>query len=209
MIKVFLGGEGNNELGSRWQEPMGEEPGVVEALLRKVRAGGWRVDGAVAWKALRKYQAGAARGTSGHADGKNVVKLVIQAYERACEVLAFVRDDDGDPDRAEAIDEALAAISARGFAEGYRYELGVIGGVARPSIEGWILQLRTGTATDERHRGAVDDALTAAGVELKATAAYVAVVAVAPRPRGVGSLPAWLDRAEAVLGQAIDGVRRA
>lgn len=35
MLKVFLGGEGNNELGTRWHVPMGDEPGLVETLLRR------------------------------------------------------------------------------------------------------------------------------------------------------------------------------
>lgn len=50
MLKVFLGGEGSNELGTRWYVPMGDELGVVEALLRRIRPGGWRVAAALPWK---------------------------------------------------------------------------------------------------------------------------------------------------------------
>jgi len=141
MIKVFLGGEGNNDLGSRWYRPMGGQPGVVETLLRRVRPDGWRVAGAQDWKSIRKYRAGAARTRPDHEDTRNVLGLVLHAYEEACEMLAFVRDDDGDELREPAILQALETIATLGFADEYRYELAVVGGVARPTLEGWILCL--------------------------------------------------------------------
>jgi hypothetical protein len=75
---------------------MGDEPGVVEALLRRVRPSGWRVAAALPWKNIRKYRAGAANQRADHADAHNVRGLVLHAYEEACEMLAFVRDVDGE-----------------------------------------------------------------------------------------------------------------
>lgn len=60
MLKVFLGGEGSNDIGTRWHVPMGDSPGVAETLLRRVRPSGWRVAGAMQWRSIRKYRAGAA-----------------------------------------------------------------------------------------------------------------------------------------------------
>lgn len=124
MIKVFLGGEGSNELGTRWHRPMGDQPGVVEALLRRVRADGWCVGGARLWKTIRKYQAGVARGAPNHGDARNVLGLVLHAYEAACELLVFVRDDDGDPDRDPAIAATLDAVATYGFADAYMLRAG-------------------------------------------------------------------------------------
>ena len=42
MLKVFLGGEGKNDIGTRHHVPMGELRGVAEVLLRRVRPEGWR-----------------------------------------------------------------------------------------------------------------------------------------------------------------------
>jgi len=43
-VKVWLGGEGPCELGTRADG--GEEPGVIEALLVRLEPSGWGIDGA-------------------------------------------------------------------------------------------------------------------------------------------------------------------
>jgi hypothetical protein len=205
MLKVFLGGEGNNDIGTRWCRPMGDQPGVIEVLLRKVRATGWNVAGAQSWQSIRKYRAGGALGKTNHADARNVLGLVLHAYEDACEMLAFVRDHDGDDLREQEIRRILDAIAGFGFAEEYRYELAIVGGVARPKLEGWILCLRGVAETDEMSRARVDRELAAAQVELKSTDQYVAVAESCVLPTGNGSLPAWLARADATFRRLIDG----
>jgi hypothetical protein len=206
MIKVFLGGEGNNELGTRWQHPPGDSPGVVETLLRRVRAGGWRVAGARDWKSIRKYRAGAARAHPDHEDARNVRGLVLHAYEEACEMLAFVRDDDGDDRREPAILQALEAITSLRFADEYHYELAIVGGIAKPNLEGWILCLLDVTGTDVMTRARIDHELATTDVQLKSTAQYVAIAETGALPSGNGSLPAWLARADRTFCQLIDGV---
>lgn len=205
MLKVFLGGEGNNDIGTRWYRPMGEQPGVIEVLLRKVRATGWNVAGARSWQSIRKYRAGGALGKANHADARNVVGLVLHAYEDACEMLAFVRDHDGDDLREQEIRRILAEIAGFGFADEYRYELAIVGGVARPKLEGWILCLRGVAGTDDMPRARVDRELAAAQVELKSTDQYVAIAESCVLPTGDGSLPAWLARADATFRRLIDG----
>src|SRR5882672_5650349 len=116
MLKVFLGGEGNNDIGTRWYRPMGGLPGVIEVLLRKVRATGWHVAGARSWQSIRKYRAGGALGKANHGDARNVLGLVLHAYEDACEMLAFVRDHDGDDLREQEIHRILDGIAGFGFA---------------------------------------------------------------------------------------------
>jgi hypothetical protein len=126
----------------------------------------------------------------------------------ACELLVFVRDDDGDPDRDPAIRDTLGRIASYGFADEYGYELAVVGGLARPKLEGWILCLRGVLCTDEMTRAAVDRVLADSDVGLKSTEDYVAVVEVAVLPRGAGSLADWLRRAAETMAALIDGAQR-
>lgn len=205
MLKVFLGGEGNNDIGARWYRPMGDQPGVVEVLLRKVRATGWHVAGARSWQAIRKYRAGGALGKADHEDARNVLGLVLHAYEDACEMLAFVRDHDGDDLREREIHRILDGIAGLGFAEEYRYKLAIVGGVARPKLEGWMLCLLGVAGTDQMSRARVDRELAAARVELKATDQYVEIAESCVLPTGDGSLPTWLARADATFRRLIDG----
>jgi hypothetical protein len=205
MLKVFLGGEGNNDIGTRWYRPMSDQPGVVEVLLRKVRPTGWHIAGARSWQSIRKYRAGGALGKTHHADAQNVLGLVLHAYEDACEMLAFVRDHDGDDLREQEIRRILDGIAGFGFANEYRYELAIVGGVARPKLEGWILCLRGVSGTDDMSRVRVDRELAAAAVELKSTQHYVAIAESCVLPTGDGSLPTWLARTDATFRRLIDG----
>ncbi len=70
MIRVFLAGEGPNELGAFGKEesfqPSNDKerrqsPGVLEALLRHVQEDGWEVTGGIRWKDIRKLQVGGGK----------------------------------------------------------------------------------------------------------------------------------------------------
>lgn len=195
-LKVFLCGEGANELGSRARERAyqnDEQPGVIQALLRKVRPDGWRVGGAVTWKSIRKFKVGAAA----HADTRNVLKAALDAREHGCDVLAFVRDEDGDTERSRAIDAGIERAERDGSGP-----LAIVGGVAVPAIEGWILALRGEARTEERGRAQLAAQL---GADVKSTEAYVAVVEAADLatvPVDAESLRAWIRRAEVALPAA-------
>ncbi len=204
MLKVFLGGEGNNELGTRWHRPAGDQPGVIETLLRKVRPTGWHVTGAQDWKSIRKYRAGAARLHPNHEDAHNTLGLVLRAYENACEMLVFVRDSDGDQRREHAIQQAVASIP-RNFVEDFRYELAIVGGIAKPNLEGWILCLLGVAGTDEMTPTRVERELERTIIEPKSTCDYVVVTAACTLPTGDASLSRWLALADGTFRRLIDG----
>ena len=203
-VKVFLGGEGKNDIGTRSQTPMGEQPGVVEVLLRRLRPHGWHVQGAIEWKAIRKYQAGAAKRRADHGDERNVRALVELAYEDACEMLVFVRDVDNEPLRETALRRVLADLD---FSD-RPYTLAVAGGIAKPTLEAWLLHLRGVASTDALTRAGAERKLAELGIALKASADYLAIAeACDSLPTGAGSLCEWLDRARTLFAQLIDGVR--
>ncbi|MFO0553027.1 MAG: hypothetical protein U0271_31865 [Polyangiaceae bacterium] len=137
-VKVFLGGEGAHELGDRINHPSFSttKPGTLEALLERVRTARpnpandpprWEVIGARQWKSIRKLR---AKGPS-PAEAQNVAGLLLEARERDADVLAFVRDSDGDSQREKDIHAAIAKERAG--------SVGIIGGVAVPVLEAWIL----------------------------------------------------------------------
>ncbi len=150
-------------------------------------------------------RAGGALGRAHHADARDVLGLVLHAYEDACEMLAFARDHDGDELREQEILRVIDAIAGFGFTEEYRYELAIVGGVPRPKLEGWMLCLLGVAGTDDMTRVRVDRELAAAAVELKSTEQYVAITEACVLPTGDGSLPTWLARADATFRRLIDG----
>lgn len=128
-VKVFLAGEGSNELGSRFGHPSyqsDDRPGVLYALLLRVQPTGWQVIGARDWKSIRKYRAGKAS----HADTHNVLGAALDAIEAHGDVLVFSRDLDNDSAREAGVNEGLARIPS------ISQHLRVIGGVAIPKLEG-------------------------------------------------------------------------
>jgi hypothetical protein len=109
-VKVFLVGEGSNELGSRARErehQSDESPGVLHALLRRVAADGWEVGGARQWSKIRKIKLGNAP----HADTRNVLGAALHARESRCEVLAFCRDRDNDRGREAAVAKGIERVA--------------------------------------------------------------------------------------------------
>jgi hypothetical protein len=209
LARIWVAGEGNNELGVG--DGAGKRTrGVLEALLMRLCARGWECAGKLPWQSIQKFRAGGARlaGPS-HGDYFNVLGLVLHAYEDAADAVVFSRDVDGDPDREEAVETAIAWI---------RHEsgwlIGVVGGVAKPSIEGWILALQGVPRTDAMSRARAREQLHGLEVELKSTDDYVGVVeraGLGDSPHfglssGAESLRAWLATADDVLNQIVRGV---
>jgi hypothetical protein len=187
-VKVFLSGEGPNELGSRFGHrayQSDDRPGVLHALLARVRASGWEVGGACEWKRIRKYRAG----RFDHEDTRNVLGVALDAREAGCDVLAFSRDMDRDAAREDAVEEGIRLVEG----------IGVIGGVAKPTIEGWILALLQERRTEDMSPRRAEEKLVERGVPAKDGAGMVRVVeeAVLERiPEDAASLRRWLERAE-------------
>jgi hypothetical protein len=135
--RVWIVGEGNNELGGSDRDCVPTR-GVLEALLARVCAEGWQCAGKQRWHAIQKFRAGGARlAGPGHGDYFNVLGLVLAAHEAAADAVAFSRDVDGDSDRVDAVAAALTWIR-----DDSEWQIAVIGGVARPALEGWILEHR-------------------------------------------------------------------
>jgi hypothetical protein len=192
---VFLGGEGPNELGTRCGHSAyqtGDSPGVIEALLMRIRPDGWTVVGACKWCRIVKLR---ARGPT-PMDEQNVLRLAHEAARARADVLAFTRDEDDDEKRPRVIEEAVTVA-------GQRFPSVAIVGAAVPVLEGWILALLGERGTEVLGKAAAQRRIVEKGVEEKNTRAMVEVVAHADMqaiPKDAASLHGWLDRAKAALG---------
>jgi hypothetical protein len=206
-MKVFLSGEGKNDLGSRAGDPVyqtDEQPGVLQALLYHIQPDGWTVGGARDWKNTRKFQVRRdLLPRTGHDDARNVAKLAVDAIENQCDVLAFIRDRDNDPDREQAIENGIAFVESE-FPRPPRAgePPRIIGGVAVPKLEGWILAASGVRGSESLSPGAAEQELADnLGHEVK-TADMVAVVEradLAKLPHDATRLYQWLNRARQVL----------
>ncbi|HEY3253799.1 MAG TPA: hypothetical protein VGJ91_07620, partial [Polyangiaceae bacterium] len=115
------------------------QPGVIAALLRRVRPTGWRIVGAMKWAGIRKYRANAPPPN----EARNVRALCLHAKEAGASVLAFTRDSDGDLIRTRDIEGAIAEHERTGDGP----EL--IAGVAIPLLEAWLLALGGESGTEQ------------------------------------------------------------
>jgi hypothetical protein len=206
--KVWIVGEGNNELGAG-DGYGGRHRGVLDALLARVRDGGWECSGKLQWNAVQKFRAGGARlAGPNHGDYLQVLGLVLVAYENVADAVAFTRDVDSDPDREDAVATALAWIRDESG-----WLIDVIGGVAKPALEGWILALRAVPGTDDMSRPRATAHLAEHDIGIKSTGDYVGVVEQAELgeppyfglPSGAESLRAWLATAHEVLTRLVHG----
>lgn len=198
--KVWLGGEGASEIGDR-DRPGGQRIGAVEALLRRVEPRGWEVEGATQWRHIRSYRLGVGIGGN-HNDRHRIAGIALAAYEAACEVVAFVRDVDAEEQRADAIEAGLAA------AQELFPLVQIIGGPAKPALEGWIAALLGCRESDTMSRIACATFLAEREMSGKRAEDYVGAVEIADLgrlPPGCDSLRVWLARASMILGAAVHG----
>jgi hypothetical protein len=200
-LLVFLGGEGRNELGS-WAGDSAyqtdDEPGVIKALLLRTRTDGWRILGAQEWKGIRKYTdhgrlpADTRSFIRGSHEERAVLGLVLDAKERGAQVVAFVRDQDDDPDRsaiiANAIEQARANFS----------DIRVVGDTAVPVLEAWILAMMGETDTEAIGKAKAQRLLADQGITTTAKMVGEAM-ANRPVPEDAIHLRSWLVQAKAAL----------
>lgn len=199
-VRVYLGGEGKNDLGSWSLEPPYRSPntrGVIEALLRAVHPHGWSVVGATPWKSIRKLQAG----KHGSAEVRNVKALALDAQESRAHVLAFVRDADDDQRRVSDIEAGIAqaAISAP--------EMAIVGEVAVPVLEAWLLAIDGVNSTEQLRKAQAKKALVARGVgeSTEAMVQWIDRCGTAKIAKDATRLLGWLTCAERELGARVDG----
>ena len=194
-VKVYLGGEGANELGSRCSDSIHQDashPGVIETLLHRVQTEGWMVIGAMKWCRIRKLR---SKGPSPNEE-RNILGLMVEAKRAKAQVLAFVRDSDNEKERpkviAAAIDKAKLEFP----------DIEVIGGTAIPVLEGWILAMLGERKTESLSRAGAQAKVVDRGLAAKDTSAMVHATAnfsIDKLPEDATSLRGWLDRARQVL----------
>jgi hypothetical protein len=200
-LLVFLGGEGRNELGSWAGDPAhqsDDEPGVIKALLLRTRPDGWKILGAQVWKSIRKYTphgsfpADLRRNIRSSHETQAVLGLVLDAKERGAQVVAFVRDQDDDPDRATIIAKAIDR------ARSHFSDIRVVGDTAVPVLEAWILALMGETGSEALGKAKAQRLLAARGVA--STEKMVnEVLANRPVPEDATHLHSWLAQANTAL----------
>jgi hypothetical protein len=125
------------------------------------------------------------------------MRLVNDAADAGCEVVAFSRDVDSDDEREDAIEEGIRRAREL-FADGPE----IIGGVAKPALEGWILALLGERGSERLSLKRATMALVKKRVPAKDGPAMVRVVereGLGAIPPDAASLRAWLENAEAVL----------
>lgn len=145
MTDLFVAGEGAGEIG-RWVEMKERRStsirtdGVLFELYARKRSGGVVVDG-IAWRLIPKYRAG------GHLteDQKSLKKLVVLAEEAGADVLLWARDSDRDPRRAKTLTATHHELRGE---DGRSLE--IVGGVAEPCLEAWIVGLKGLHRTPEK-----------------------------------------------------------
>lgn len=198
MIRVILAGEGRNELGGFADEavyrPPNPDAGVIETLLRQVRADGWRVVDSIPWKKAPKLQVG----IGGKGEELNVQRAYHHAKKRGCEILAFTRDRDHVKfaHREQDIDRAIDAITNANDGPA------LVGGVAIEKLESWLLAI-AGVRHSETLRRP-EERLAELGVPPKSTADMTSLVetnGIRQIPDDAHSLKRWLARAEQALNQ--------
>jgi hypothetical protein len=202
-VRVFLGGEGRNELGSWAREPVYQddsESGVVKSLLLKVQDDGWNVVGGRTWKSIRKLR---AHGPSPREE-QNVRGLVLDALEVKAHLVAFVRDSDGDPRRSEqigrAIEDALSDFP----------RVAAVGGAAVPVLEAWLLALLGETGTELISKAAAQKRLAQRGVTSTSKMAdAVFQASLEGIPPDAKALRSWLAQAKSVLPPLVEAPTRA
>jgi hypothetical protein len=178
--RVFLAGEGSCELGSWSNEPAYQDdgsPGVLKTLLEKVKSTGWEIKGARRWKSIRgdsavkpirRYRTGVHL----KPEEQTVRGACMLAKTNGCDVLAFTRDIDGDSDynrnRKRDIESGIVRASAE------YPSVKIIGGCARPAIEGWVLAFSGERGTEGFSKARAEEKLSEKGIAPKNTGQMVA-----------------------------------
>ncbi len=139
MIRILIAGDGVNEIrpftkGSPLAtKSVSDGRGVIDALLAKVRPGGWEVRQRLLWKDVRKYSPNAP----GQGEERTVNALLLLARERGCNALIFLRDRDGSRRRERAIANAV-----RRAPKLVTRPPAIAAGVPIEMLEAWLLALR-------------------------------------------------------------------
>jgi hypothetical protein len=192
-MKLFLAGEGSDELGEWSKElPYRREngpPGVLEALLRRIAPEGWQITESVQWKRIRKFKSGGHR----KPEMRNVLGALLKASEAGCDAFVFLRDRDRDEDRGRDIEQAL--LDAPSAIPGMQ----LVGGIAVEELEAWVLAMK-GERGSEDHADA--KAALAKRHRITTCEGMVEVIEscdLETVPPDARSFRTWVERARQVL----------
>ena len=123
--------------------------------------------------------------------------LILIAKERGFDAVVFVRDSDGDAQRAVEIDAAIA-VSHEVIVGAPR----VAGAAAVQSLEAWLLALAGESRTESMSAAKLEATLVERGTRYKCTSDYVAIIEArrgAEPPHDALSLRAFQERVRAAL----------
>jgi hypothetical protein len=192
-IRLLFAGEGPDELGEWAKEPAyrpsEDTPasgGVLHALVgRHTR---YETVNAVRWKTIRKYKAG----ERAKPESRTVMGLALEADERGCDALVFVRDRDGDLERETDVEQGIERASRQ-------FGLRIVGGTANEELEAWLLAMlgtrRSESFTDAKTKLAEMHGPTTREQKCE----LVAKANLDELPEDCRSLRRWLERAKAGL----------
>jgi hypothetical protein len=201
MIRVFLGGEGVDELGrfahapayavdSSGKREVEKGPGIIEALAERLKGQPLEFVGGLAWHRIRKRKG--MRGVTA-AEARNVVGLALDAKDAGCDAVVFVRDQDGQGRRAADVEEGIHAARER------CPDLRIIGGMAVEEIEAWLLAM-LGERNSESHRRPEEVLRDRRGIANRYGKTRVVEEADFDKlPEDALSLRRWMNRFESTL----------
>lgn len=197
-MKIFIAGEGTDDIGD-WAEapaylPPTPSGGVVEALLQHFSSASWTIAAGCKWSRIRQHAYG--RDLHGR-ERRRLLGVVDLAIEKGCDAIVFVRDEDGEPGRDEAIEQTIAEV-ANGWSE-----IHLAGGLAIVDLDSWILALLGGTKS-EQTRNAKDrlqDSHSIVTGEQKAHAVRTRTLDAIPND--AHSLRRWIERVSRLVSPAI------
>lgn len=191
MKKVFLAGEGPNDLGGWSGDPAYVDPsvrGAIEALLLQIQPEGWQVCGGVNWKRIRKAKSGESKA----AETRNVLGAALQAKEAGADVLVLLRDRDWIPQREKDLATGIRDATAR------YPQVRIGGGIAIELLESWLLAIG-GQAQSE---AATDAKTSAANLGLRDTqskVSHIETCGLGKVAKDAASLRAWIGSVRAAL----------
>jgi hypothetical protein len=170
-MRIFIAGEGSNELGGWAKAPSDRvppfEPGVLTTLVDRVAGTPANVVGCAQWKNLTKFRAGERGKPAGKGDIRSLRAAQLQAKEAGANILVALRDTDGHADREAALIAAAATPPTA---------LRTVVGTPHLKLEAWILACAGTRRAEEMGSQGLTNALTSLGIPQKGTAAMVDVV---------------------------------
>ncbi|MBN1961620.1 MAG: hypothetical protein JW841_11795 [Deltaproteobacteria bacterium] len=159
--------------------------------MQRIQPNGWQVTNGTTWIGIRKFKFGKQRRAK-HGDEHNIAALALHAFEAKCDILAFIRDTDSNHKREGDINNGIE-IAAKKYVD-----LKIIGGVAKPKLEAWLLALTGQNGTEQLSLKQAEDKL---GCD-KNTDCMVTIVKQANLdaiPKDAHSLFKWCNKVKQAL----------